>query len=624
MEDNQAKSTVPDHDVWIGQVIANKFAIEARLGSGAMGIVYRAKQLALQRTVAVKVLHREVAADEEFAARFWREARAASRLDHVNSIRVIDFGREPDGLMYLAMEYVEGCDLFEWVSRNGRPSVRSVAEILSQVLAALAVAHDMGVVHRDLKPENIMVVRAVSDDGEGLDVVKVCDFGIAKLLDASPIVTSARRQLTAGFALGTPAYMSPEQARGEDQDARSDLYSVGIVLYELLTEQLPFVADSVLAVMLKQINDEPVPPSACVSDVDSGLEAICMKALRKDRADRYQSAREMRGALLAAASGAHPASVESGRLSGTPARVTPRPGRRPSSRPSLAGVTPGTLQARAVRSRAYLVALATALCLLILWGVNKTLQRHGRDAVVARAASSALSVLSSAALPSTVDTTAGRLAASAVLLPEMLPNAGSGDSRRAAVKTRTRPPSALLLDTSRSAPVEPRSAVPDSVPLQTGLPTGSLPLPTPPPPAAPTPEAARLEPLPTPRTPPRTPPPPSAVATYDVAHAKVAIGAATHVVGATSASVTRAVSGAMSGIADCYRAALPNLRGLNEGLDVLRVDTDGAGVITDAHLRGPIQGGLTACVAAAVRGRRVANVDTGSATADVALSFRSH
>ena len=160
-----AKAADPPSDPLLGRVIAGKFAVGERLGSGAMGSVYRATQLALERTVAIKVLHRQFAADADFADRFWREAKTASRLDHPNSIRVFDFGQEPDGLLYLAMEYVDGCDLFELISQRGSLPAGNVVNILSQVLAALVVAHDMAVVHRDLKPENIMIVSGKSDDG---------------------------------------------------------------------------------------------------------------------------------------------------------------------------------------------------------------------------------------------------------------------------------------------------------------------------------------------------------------------------------------------------------------------------------------------------------------------------
>lgn len=194
-----------DADTLIGRVIANKFAIESLLGQGAMGAVYRARQIALEKMVAIKVLHGEHADDATFAARFHREAKAASRLNHPNSIQIIDFGEEPDGLLYIAMEYLDGIDLHRTIERDWPLPDERIIDILSQVLAALSVAHEMRVVHRDLKPENIMITTNVDDEGRPHDLVKVCDFGIAKLTESIPpppppspggVVSPAARALT--------------------------------------------------------------------------------------------------------------------------------------------------------------------------------------------------------------------------------------------------------------------------------------------------------------------------------------------------------------------------------------------------------------------------------------------
>ncbi|HEY5241573.1 MAG TPA: serine/threonine-protein kinase, partial [Polyangiaceae bacterium] len=171
-------------DQLVGRTIAGKFLVEGLIGSGAMGAVYRARQVALDKTIAIKVLHSENADDPTFAARFQREAKAASRLNHPNSMQVIDFGAEPDGLLYIAMEYLDGRSLHRVLREDSPISSARVADILMQTLAALAVAHDMGVVHRDLKPENIVVLEGADDDGRLRDIVKVCDFGIAKITDS--------------------------------------------------------------------------------------------------------------------------------------------------------------------------------------------------------------------------------------------------------------------------------------------------------------------------------------------------------------------------------------------------------------------------------------------------------
>src|SRR5580692_9404123 len=229
----------------IGRTIAGKFLIEAAIGAGAMGAVFRARQIALEKTVAIKVLHGEHADDASFVTRFQREAKAASRLNHPNSMQVIDYGAEPDGLLYIAMEYLDGRSLHR-VIREDRPlHAARITDILMQTLAALAVAHDMGVVHRDLKPDNIMILSGTDDDGRPKDIVKVCDFGIAKITDSrayrdGPGRTSDAPLTTAGLMIGTPEYMSPEQGSGQKLDARSDLYSVGVILFEMLTGKVPF------------------------------------------------------------------------------------------------------------------------------------------------------------------------------------------------------------------------------------------------------------------------------------------------------------------------------------------------------------------------------------------------
>ncbi|MGZ3420618.1 MAG: protein kinase domain-containing protein, partial [Polyangiales bacterium] len=230
-------------DPLLGRTIAEKYAIEALLGRGGMGAVYRGRQVALDMPVAVKVLRREMASDPDFVRRFHREAKAASSLDHPCSVRVLDFGEEPDGLLYIVMEHLAGrtlCSLLDQLPLDER----RVARIVASILAALARAHEQGIIHRDLKPENVMILPGTDDDGCPIDLVKVCDFGIATTVAGGPTTTT-------GLILGTPQYMSPEQARGEPVDVRTDLYSVGAVLYEMLTGEPPFHAAHALGIALK-------------------------------------------------------------------------------------------------------------------------------------------------------------------------------------------------------------------------------------------------------------------------------------------------------------------------------------------------------------------------------------
>ncbi len=301
------------HEGLVGRTIAGKYVIETFLGGGAMGAVFRARQTALEKVVAIKVMHGELAKDATFAVRFHREAKAASRLDHPNSMRVLDFGEEPDGLLYIAMELLEGRDLYKVIHEDWPLSEARIVEILSQALAALAVAHDMGVIHRDLKPENIMVLSGTNDEGKTVDVVKVCDFGIAKLIDNEPESVAADperkpaaqgpRATTQGVVIGTPEYMSPEQAQGKKLDARSDIYSMGIILYQLLTGRVPFTGESAVTVVVKHVTEIPEPPRSIYAGVHPVLETVCLKAVAKSPDGRFSSAREMRSALRAALDG---------------------------------------------------------------------------------------------------------------------------------------------------------------------------------------------------------------------------------------------------------------------------------------------------------------------------------
>jgi serine/threonine-protein kinase len=282
----------------VGRILGDKYRIDAFVGGGAMGKVYRATQLLLDKTVAVKVLHAGLGQDEKFQGRFHREAKAASKLDHPNSVAVTDFGIDRDGTMFIVMEFLAGRDLFAAMRKEWPLSNERIVEIMSQVLSALAVAHEQGIVHRDLKPENIMLVPKKQDEGHLADVVKVADFGIAKILDAGR-GADGERLSTQGTIAGTPEYMSPEQAQARSVDGRADLYSCGVILYEMCTGKLPFTAETTIGVVLKHITEMPALPSTINPAIPPEMEAVIMKALAKSPDARFDNARAMRSALRA-------------------------------------------------------------------------------------------------------------------------------------------------------------------------------------------------------------------------------------------------------------------------------------------------------------------------------------
>ena len=295
-----------------------KYSIERLLGSGAYGKVYGGRHNALKKQIAIKVLQGLFERDPEFAGRFHREALAASKLDHVNVLQVLDFGEEPDGLLYIVMELLDGRDLRDLLREQEVLPLPQIIEIGSQLCAALSAAHERGVVHRDVKPENVMIVRRRDDDGATIDVVKVCDFGIATTMEVRPLATprasdgprgstgmsvapSRSTSGDRGNICGTPEYMSPEQARGENVDARSDIYACGVLLYEMAVGQVPFTGPDAIPILVAHATEAPPRPSTVNTAVDRRLEAIILKALAKSPADRQQSARELRTELRALA-----------------------------------------------------------------------------------------------------------------------------------------------------------------------------------------------------------------------------------------------------------------------------------------------------------------------------------
>ncbi|HWS53861.1 MAG TPA: serine/threonine-protein kinase [Pyrinomonadaceae bacterium] len=282
-------------DPLVGQVLAGKYRIEEKIDEGGMGCVYRATHVLMEKTVAVKVLHPALAADEKIVARFTREAKAASRISHPHAIVVTDFGESEQGVVYLVMEYLRGRTLKEVVRTEGPMPLARVSEIVRQVSGALDAAHEQGVVHRDLKSDNIML-----EETAGGDWAKVLDFGIAKIQEETGKTDPG---LTApNLIIGTPQYMSPEQCgQASAIDQRSDIYSFGIILYEMLAGHVPFTGESPTAIMMKHIQEPPPSILEERPDLPAGVGRVVARALAKRPEDRFQRASELPDALALAA-----------------------------------------------------------------------------------------------------------------------------------------------------------------------------------------------------------------------------------------------------------------------------------------------------------------------------------
>src|SRR6187399_2732661 len=276
---------------WIGRLVGGRFRVTRVLGEGGMGVVYAAEQQmgSTIRKVAIKTLHPHLSKDPSILARFHRECGTVAQLEHPNTIKVFDFGAEADGTLYIAMEFVEGRSLDKVIEQEGPLRPERVVDILEQVGGALHEAHEQGIVHRDLKPENVIL-------GEKLgkhDFVKVLDFGIAARRESAD--TQKEQKLTQqGMVLGTPPYMSPEQFTGAELDRRSDIYSLGVMSYEMLTGKLPFEADTPWQWATQHMSVQPTPfeVSAPAKNIPHGMRDAILKSLNKDREQRQASARD--------------------------------------------------------------------------------------------------------------------------------------------------------------------------------------------------------------------------------------------------------------------------------------------------------------------------------------------
>ena len=269
-------------DEFVGLVLDDKYRLEEKVGEGGMGTVYRATHIQMENTVAVKILRPHLASDRMAVERFRREARSAARIRHPNAVAVTDFGVTRDaGIAYLVMEFLEGQDLRQKIKQDSRLDLVETASILSQTCSAVSAAHSRGIIHRDLKPDNIWLIKTDQE----LEHVKVLDFGIAKLKATTDAIS-----LTQGAIIGTPYYMSPEQCRGEELDSGSDVYSLGVILYEMLTGRVPFNGFTPLEVVLKHSTERPRPLRELRPDIPEQVERVVLRALEKKREVRQMSA----------------------------------------------------------------------------------------------------------------------------------------------------------------------------------------------------------------------------------------------------------------------------------------------------------------------------------------------
>jgi len=296
----------------LGQTIDQRYRVEALLGEGGMGLVYRVTHTRLNKPLAIKVLRRENTRDPEVLARFRREAESASAIGNQHIVDINDFGTLADGSTYFVMECLEGLDLIDAIDVAQRMPEDRAIHIAAQVCRALGAAHDGGIIHRDLKPENVFLIRR--NDTE--DFVKVLDFGIAK------VANGPKRLTRAGEVLGTPHYMSPEQCEGDDVDHRTDIYALGVLLYEMVTGHVPHDADTMMGILTKHMYEDPVPPKIRVPQISLELEQVIMRCLEKKADQRYQTMHEIEADLRRVHTGERPVGPNTVTL--TPTRP-PRP-----------------------------------------------------------------------------------------------------------------------------------------------------------------------------------------------------------------------------------------------------------------------------------------------------------
>jgi len=324
-------------------VFNKRYRVIEKIGGGGMADVYRAEDLELGRIVALKILHKQFATDEGFLERFRREARAAAKLNHPNIVSIYDVGQE-DGVYFIVMEYVKGATLKKLIQKDAPLSTEKVVHIGMQIAKAMEFAHEHEIIHRDIKPQNVII----TETGE----IKVTDFGIARAGSTSTMTRT-------GAILGTAHYISPEQAQGSIVGPTTDIYSLGVVIYEMATGELPFRGENPVAVALKHINDTPLPPRQVFAGVPESLEAVILKAMAKNPADRYRSAEALRDDLKRIIEGMPVKIIGTVPMGGDPSDMTR----------TMAAQSPrGVARAKRKPKKGLIVALIAIAALLLLAG----------------------------------------------------------------------------------------------------------------------------------------------------------------------------------------------------------------------------------------------------------------
>jgi serine/threonine-protein kinase len=370
-----------------GELLSDRYEIEDRLGSGGMSSVFRATDTILERTVAVKILAEHLSDDERFVARFRREALAVAKLVHPNIVQVYDTGIEGDQ-HYIVMEYVKGKSGAQLLQSNGRLDTDSAVEVAVQACAGLDYAHRHGIIHRDVKPGNLMILGGPAGGGSDM-TVKLADFGIARA-EAQSRITQV------GSVVGTAAYLAPEQARGDEATPSSDVYSLGVVLYQFLTGRLPYEGASLAELAVRQQSEQPLPPSSYSDDVPQSVDDAVLVALESDPANRFAAAGELADALRSGVGGRSPTGATRVLPSDDPTGATrhmPRtqasrpPRRQPRPSPRQAGPPPrrrsgGRNVARNLLALIALLLLAGTVALFVVLATGDTGDRTNVQEVV--------------------------------------------------------------------------------------------------------------------------------------------------------------------------------------------------------------------------------------------------